>query len=142
MSRALGLGLLELLELRGFDRGWRAKLVRHRDPRYDVQELARKGWLDAYQAFQSRPIFDGLGHIVSFVGLEGSRARLAGIYRVGRRRPSARAPIPHGCPYQEWRRAGHFYELAREPSYADLENRVVIDWGLAALAWHQRLRDK
>jgi hypothetical protein len=136
------LSLIELLELRGFDRRGRTKLVRHRDSRYDMHELARHGWFEAYQAFQSRPIFKGCDRIVSFIGLDGSRARLAGVYRVGACRSAVEAPLPAGCPHHEWRKAAHFYELTRESGYQDLEDRVIIDWGPGALAWHQRLRDK
>src|SRR5262245_17187736 len=93
-----GLGLLEVLGLRGFDPRTPAKLVRHRSRRYDMQELVQRGWLEPYQSFQGRPVFDGCGQIVSFVGLEGSRAQFTGIYRVGARIASLRAPFPADCP--------------------------------------------
>jgi len=72
------LGIVDLLKLFGFTEA-RSKLVRHQDKRYDVHDLMRQGWLETYQALQKRPIFDNLDVIVSFVGLEGSRALLAGV---------------------------------------------------------------
>ncbi len=36
----------------------------------------------------------------------------------------------------------HYYELKRCAEFADLEGRVVIDWGSGALAWHQHLTNK
>jgi hypothetical protein len=36
------LGILDLLELRGFDRGSRTKFLRHRDARYDIHDLLRR----------------------------------------------------------------------------------------------------
>lgn len=136
------LGVLDLLGLRGFDANRPAKLVRHQDARYDVHDLLRRGWLEAYQGYQSRPIFDGCERIVSFVGTEGTKARLVGVYRIVGKRDGREVPLPPGCPYTEWIESRHFYQLKRESGYEDLENRVVIEWGKGALAWHQRLSNK
>ena len=54
------IGLVDLLRQCGFDPARRSKLVRHQDKRHDLHDLLRRGWLDAYQGFQVRPIFDGL----------------------------------------------------------------------------------
>ena len=51
--------------------------LRHKDSRYDVHDLLRRGWFEAYQAGQSKPKFDGCEFIVSFVGLEGTKAGLS-----------------------------------------------------------------
>jgi hypothetical protein len=59
------LGVVDLLRLHGFDPGCRSKLVRHQDKRYDVHELVRHGWLEAYQQYQARPVFDGLDSLGS-----------------------------------------------------------------------------
>ncbi len=136
------LGVVDLLELFGYDRKSRAKVVRHQDKRYDVHDLLRRGWLDAYQMFQSRPVFDGLDSIVSFVGLSGTRARLVGVYAVNGRRAGKTGLLPPDCPHTEWKRSAHFYKLQRQPGFESLENRVVIDWGRGALAWHQRITNK
>lgn len=137
------LGILDLLELRGFDRQQAAKLVRHQDRRYDVHDLYRRGWLGAYQAFQARPIFHRNSRIVSFLGMEGGRARFVGVYRVLGHRPADQGVLPPGCPYREWLDpAHHYYELEREPGFEALEGRVIVDWGPGALAWHQKLTNK
>lgn len=136
------LGILDLLQLRGYDSKRPAKLVRHQDSRWDVHDLLRRGWFETYQARQSKPVFDGCEYIVSFVGLEGTKARLVGVYRVGKRISADDLPLPPDCPYTEWTRSPYFYELTREPGYEDLENRIVIEWGKAALAWHQWLSNK
>jgi hypothetical protein len=137
------LGILDLLQLRGYDSSKPAKLVRHQDSRLDVQDLLRRGWFEAYQARQSKPIFDGCQFIVSFAGLGGTKARLIGVYRVHKKHSdAANIPVPTGCPYTDWTKSAYFYELTREPGYEDLENRVVIEWGKGALAWHQWLSNK
>jgi hypothetical protein len=135
------LGILDLLGLVGLPLTARIKLVRHQDPRYDAQDLLQGGWLEAYQQFQSKPVFDNLDYIVSFIGMGGSRARFLGVYRVNGRGPSANASLPPGCPYGEWRNAGYHYDLQHTPGYDHLEGRVVIDWGKGR-AWHQRASNK
>lgn len=144
------LGIVDLLRLKGFDPTRSAKLVRHQDTRYDVlhdrrydvHDLLRRGLLEIYQSYQSKPVFDGCDVIISFVGEEGTKARFIGVYRVLRRIAGSDAPLPPDFPYQEWRETPHFYQLEREPGFEDLENRVVIEWGKGALAWHQRLSNK
>jgi hypothetical protein len=136
------LGIVDLLKLFGFA-DTRSKLVRHQDKRYDVRDLLRRGWFETYQSTQKKPVFDNLDRIVSFIGLEGSRALLTGIYQVGQRRDASLVSLPPGCPHADWVAPGrHHYDLKREPEYAALENRVVIDWGPGALAWHQRTTNK
>ncbi len=69
------LGILELLKLRGFDVHQPAKLVRHQDPRCDVNDFVRRGWFEFYQATQAKPRFRHCKRIVSFVGAGGTKAR-------------------------------------------------------------------
>jgi hypothetical protein len=142
-SRVTDIGILDLLALCGFDPACRSKLVRHQDKRYDVQEMLRRGWIDAYQAFQGRKIFERLDYIVSFIGQSGGYARLLGVYKVGARRAASDAVLPPGCPYTEWLRPDHFhYDLVRQGGYEALENRVVIHWGPAARTWDQIATNK
>jgi len=136
------LGILDLLALRGFDPNKPAKLVRHQDKRYDVLQLLRDRWLETYQCYQSRPVFDGLDFIVSFVGAGGTRARFVGVYRVLDRRPGIEAPLPPNFPLREFQQSRYYYTLERQPGFEDFEGRLIIEWGLGALAWHQRLSNK
>jgi hypothetical protein len=139
---AKDLGVLDLLGLYGFDRTSKSKLVRHQDKRYDVHDLFRRGWLETYQKFQGRPVFRGLDSIVSFVGLAGSRARLVGVYSVAGEHSGKTGVLPPGCPHREWNQGTYFYDLKRLKGFEPLENRLVVDRGAGALAWHQRLSNK
>lgn len=139
------LGILDMLRLCGFDgEKTRAKLVRHKEGKYPVQELLRNGWLDLYQSYQGKPRFDNLDAIVSFYGMTGTRSCFYGVFRVIRRRPGSEGLIPANCPWvMEWRKkCPHFYDLERLPGYEALENRLVIDWGKGTLAWHQQMSNK
>jgi hypothetical protein len=60
------LGILDLMKLRGYDGATTGKMVRHNDARFDIHELIRHQWLEAYQGYQSRPIFDGCKLVLSF----------------------------------------------------------------------------
>ena len=133
-----GLGILDLLTLRGFDRRQPAKLVRHMDNRYDVYDLYRRGWLGAYQSFQRRSVFDNCDRIVSFLGMEGNRAKFVGVYRVLGHMSGDKGTLPPGCPYTEWLdNRDRYYELEPESGYEDLENRVIIDWGPFLPTWSE-----
>jgi hypothetical protein len=136
------LGIVDLLKLRGFDPTRPTKFVRHQDARYDVHDLLRRGWLEAYQASQTRPVFDGCERIISFIGAGGTKARLVGVYKVlGPKRSGRKVSPPPGCP-PRLAQGRYFYPLEREAGYEDLENRVVIEWGKGALAWVQWLSNK
>jgi hypothetical protein len=137
------IGILDLLEIRGFDPKCRAKLVRHQDKRFDIPTLIRDGWFDLYQAHQAREIFGDCDYIVSFTGDGGTRAKFLGVYRVLGVRQSRPTDIPRNSPFGQWRDTWCcFYTLEHQPQYADLEGRVVVEWGAGALAWHQHIRNK
>ena len=76
------LGLLDILKLGGFDTAPPCKLVRHQDARYPVDEMRRHGWLELYQSYQAKPVFNNVEQIISFYGLPGTRACFYGVYRV------------------------------------------------------------
>lgn len=138
--------LLEMLALRGLKPNpTTTKIVRHRDKRYDVELLLRQGWLEAYQSFQGKTIFDRCELLLSFIGEESGRSRFFGAFDVGSRSDAAMqvAMLPSGCPHVEWASAGrHHYALDRRRGLEDLEDRLVIDFGNGARMWHQWLSDK
>jgi hypothetical protein len=136
------IGIYELLGPRGLDLNAKVKLVRHQDKRFDLQLFEREGVIELYQSYQGKPIFN-CDYIVSFIGLDNSRARLFGVYRVRGSCPASEKPLPAGCKYPEvYSAGGLFFDLERLPGFEDLIGRLVIDWGRSALAWHQWLSDK
>lgn len=133
--------LCELLHTRGLPKSARVKLVRHQSSRWDISELIARGQLEIYQSNQGRPIFD-CDVIVSFVGERHAQARLLGVYQVTAVARDPRRRWPSGYLYPEMRPGPFWYELSRLPKFADLENRVVIDWGASPRMWHQWLRER
>jgi hypothetical protein len=130
------LGILDLLKLRGFDLSSRFKLIRHQQAGIDFHDYLRSGWLQTYQSFQRRPVFHNVDFVVSFIGVAGTHARLAGVYEVTGRRPGNDGDLPDGCP-PHWREFDHYYEMRRVPGFEDLERRVIIDWGKGTRRWDQ-----
>jgi hypothetical protein len=136
------LNIVELLTLRGLDINSKIILVRHQDKRYDVNELLKNGQLEIYQSYQSKPIFE-CDYIVSFIGIEGTRARFMGVYKVLGRKPSKDVPLPEKFLYKEFAsKDDYYYVLEEVRAFDDLKWRVIIDWGKATLAWHQKLSEK
>ncbi len=132
------LGILDLLRLKGLDDKARVKFVRHQDARVDVHDLFRRGWLETYQSYQGRPVYDKADTLVVFIGVGGTRARLVGVYDVAGCEPLTSEPeLPPGMP-TSWESGSKLrYDLRRVDRFSELENRVVIDWGPGALAWVQ-----
>ncbi len=137
------LGIVDLLKTFGFDDSLKTKLVRHQTSSIDVPSLVRSGWFDYYQSNQTDSVFKDCQQLVSFVGDGVGRARFVGVYRVSGVNGPSHIVIPPGCPYTEWADGLRYvYDIKKCPEFADLEGRVVIDWGQAALSWHQWLRDE
>jgi hypothetical protein len=136
------ISIVELLRLRGLDCSKKIKLVRHKDKRYDVAQLYSLGQIEIYQSYQAKDIFK-CDYIVSFIGFEGSLARMVGVYKVNGRRPAREMPLPAEFIYQYMPQDDDiYYDLEEVSGFEDLKDRVVIEWGKGALAWHQNLTDK
>jgi hypothetical protein len=134
--------ITELLQLKGFDLRAKTKLVRHQGGHLDLWSVYRRGHLEVYQAYQAKPVFN-CDYVVSFIGLDRARARLTGVYRVLGNQPAEQVPLPPGAEYLGTPGPRSlYYHLQREHAFDALADRVVIDWGAAALTWHQWLAPK
>jgi hypothetical protein len=123
--------ILELLRLRGLDdKNKRIKLVRHQDPRCDVQDLYLNGFLEEYQSYQAHHIFSNCDQIVTFLGLKKSMARFVGVYQVSTGRDAQWVPLSAGFPIDHFLSMGDtYYPLEKVSGFDDLLGRVIIDWG-------------
>jgi len=139
-----GIGIVDLLKLARFTPNPADKIVRHQHKRYPVFELLRRNLLETYQAYQSEPVFHKAKQIVSLYGLDGTRACLFGVFRNNGHRGSKEARLTTCSDWEiAWREETRFfYQLERIQGFEHLENRVIVEWGSAAIAWHQKLRNK
>jgi hypothetical protein len=130
-------------KMRGLDPSQKTKLVRHMDKRFDVWQLYRDGLLETYQAYQANPIFHECRYLVVFLGDSYNRAVFTNVYEVVNHRPANTAPLPADTPFGDFDGIyHHFYELTPLTGFEDLRERLVIDWGLGTLSWHQWMRPK
>ncbi|MBI9077430.1 MAG: GIY-YIG nuclease family protein [Desulfatibacillum sp.] len=139
------ISLVQLLQQRGLDFSKKIKVVRHQDKRCDINEYYRLGHMETYQRYQSKKVFN-CDYIVTFMGLQGSLSLLIGVYRVGECLLSKGQALPSDYPDQDVKERDEFYyELDEVSGFEDYKGRVVIEWGNAAISWHQWLdaeRDK
>lgn len=135
--------LCELLFARGLPQGKRlTKLVRHQSSEWDMGSLLSRDQLDIYQSNQGDPVFNNCKYLVSFLGERHSKARLVGVYEVKGVSHDATRLWPSGYHYPNASRGPYWYDLERLPGFADLEKRVVIDWGASPRMWHQWLTSR
>lgn len=137
------LTISKLLNEAGLDTTKRIKLLRHKDNRkglmiegkpvdgnpYEWYIKDRQKFI-AYQSEQSEALFKDVDYIVSFIGEEGTTARMVGVYRI------------LGLDQERIDKVnnGHFYyKMAEVPGFEELNERVIIDWGKSTITWHQWL---
>lgn len=103
--------------------GAKVKLVRHKDSRAEYREVIKdRNALLEYQKEQMREVFKDCDYIIAFVGMERKRSMLIGVFKV------------NGL---EQRNDRFYYDLEPVPDFDDFADRVIIDWGNNAIAWHQ-----
>src|ERR1700733_14597669 len=106
----MGLGIVDILQLSGFDSTKRTKLIRHISQYDRIDELIRNGWLEVYQSYQDKKVFHNVDQIVSFYGLSNNRAQFYGVYDVQGYVPANAGANIVGCPsIARWRNTCSFY---------------------------------
>ncbi len=139
----------ELLQPRGLDMSKRTKILRHQDKRIDLGRLLRRdrSLFEVYQADQGKPVFT-CDQLLSFVKTEHGTLFAGGYNVLGCARgshPRNKEVDPFCDPGQRLfsnrpEEGGYIYDLRPIESFADLQGRVVINWGSGNLAWHQNYK--
>jgi hypothetical protein len=124
----------------------RVRLARHQDARGFRFRSLYAAWISAggealveeYQRVQSKPRFDRVDYVASFVvtPAPGNETVFIGLYRV-----KGRSTCPPGMRdvYTDTDVGGlYWYDLERDGRLDLYRDRLVIDWGPGALAWCQR----
>lgn len=123
----------------------KVKLVRHKDTRREILVNGKKEYGDpyswfinnpelfmAYQSEQTNDVFKNTDYIVSFIGEDGTTARLIGVFKVE--------------GYDDIRRAKYdptkfYYKLSEVQAFTDeFSERVIIDWGKGTQNFHHWLK--
>ena len=132
-----------VLGLAGLDITKRIKLVRHKDSRdaitingktvvgnpYDWYLNDRKKFI-AYQSEQHKDIFKDVDYVVSFIGEDGTLARMVGVYQILGRDTEREnlTGVDKFC-----------YKMVELDGFDELNERVIVDWGDSARTFHQWL---
>lgn len=132
-----------VLDLAGLDITKRIKLVRHKDSRdtitingktvvgnpYDWYLNDRETFI-AYQSEQHKDIFKDVDYVVSFIGEDGTLARMVGVYQIlGRDIERENLPgVDKFC-----------YKMVELDGFDGLNERVIVDWGNSARTFCQWL---
>jgi hypothetical protein len=142
--RRFDLGVIQILELAGFQPKPRCRFLRHQDRRYPLDELRRNEWFELYQSYQSKPVFHHVDQLVSFYGLSGTRAAFYGVFDVLGEKPASEGPGLADCPWsEEWKlKSQSYYDLKRDKRFDDLRDRLVINWGPGTRSWVQKATNK
>jgi hypothetical protein len=135
------MNLNELVKMRGFDIKKRIKLVRHKEKGFDVNSLYKQGMIDIYQSIQSKDVFRDCDVILSFIGIEESKAVYIGAYEIGTKLNFSKENIPEYFPYKDMFEKDFYYQyqLNKINLLEDMVDRLVIDWGKSAINWQQWL---
>lgn len=137
--------LQELLNAKGIDLE-RTKLIRHNLSNDEISTYYNKGYIELYQRVQRPSRFKNCDYVISFIGEEGTLGTFHGCYRVNgyvKYDPSA---FPEDFPpmFSDYAPSEEitsntavFFNLEKTDKLADLQNRLVIDWGKGAINWCQ-----
>ncbi len=134
--------ITEILKLRGINTTKsKIKMIRHQHPPYDLSESVRRDQFDLYQWTQGRKVYN-CEIVISFIGIEGAKAKLVGVYKIMNCEGPVDRPWPKEYFYQKMKPGKYFYSVERLEQFSDLENRLVINWGKSTRSWHQWLKDR
>lgn len=101
------------------------KVLRHRDTKEDLWELRRNGKFADYQEGQAWDVFGSAKYLISFIAERNRYAKFVGVWQV-----HTKSKLP----------AGDFKYTTQElPGYAELEGRLIVEWGEGTRSWAQWL---
>jgi hypothetical protein len=133
------MNLSELVKMRGFDINKKIKLVRHKEKGFDINSLYKQGLIDIYQSIQSKDVFRDCDVILSFIGIEESKAVYIGAYEIGTKLNFNKENIPEYFPYKDMFVKDFYYQyqLNKINLLEDMVDRLVINWGKSTINWQQ-----
>lgn len=101
------------------------KVLRHRDPKMDLWELRRQGAFQKYQDGQSRDVFGNAKYVISFIAERNRYAKFVGVWQINGKTEKAAGGVE--------------YSTLEQDGYAELERRLIVEWGEGTRSWAQWL---
>lgn len=116
----------------------RTKLIRHNTSSDEIAENNKNNILEEYQKIQISTLFKNIDYVVSFLGEQGTEAKLIGCYKVEGYSKLLNNRPPSGVFFTKKLKDEHVkFNLTKTPILEEFTNRLVIEWGKGALSWCQ-----
>lgn len=130
--------LQELLVAKGIDLD-RTKLIRHNLSNGEIRTYYEKKYIELYQRIQRPSRFKNCDYVISFIGEEGTLGTFLGCYKVNGYMPVQPEIFPNDFPPMNLPANTDCvnFNLEKTDVLADLQNRLVIDWGKGTINWCQ-----
>jgi hypothetical protein len=129
-----------LLEIYGFDTSQKIKLLRHKNKGYDLEEIYRRGDLNTYQSFQREDVFKNVKYLISFLGVENTKARFVGVFKINYSTSAKKEITKRKDDYSKsFKDDQYYYHLEEMNGFIELKDRLIIEWGKSTVKWHQWL---
>ena len=132
------LNFSDILRKAGLDPA-KVQLIRHTLNDKEFRACYEKNMVKEYTAEQKKDFNKGYDYWAVFISGKGTEARFYKLYRVGAAVPKSPEVMPEGypCPLA-FEKPGDYYELEYVDVLKEFENRLIIEWGEAIRAWHQK----
>lgn len=130
--------LQELLRGKGVELE-RTKLIRHNLSNDEISTYYNKDYIERYQQIQRPSRFKNCDYVISFIGEEGTLGTFLGCYKVNGYTSFTPEKFPSDFPTMDLPADSDCvdFDLEKTDILADLQNRLVIDWGKGAINWCQ-----
>lgn len=130
--------LQELLTARGIDLK-RTKLIRHNLSSEEISKNYNQGQLENYQKVQRLFRFKNCEIVLSFLGEEGTNGVFIGCYTVNGFTPFNPSALPDTVSFSDMESTKDcvIFNLEKNDILAEMQNRLVIDWGKGTINWCQ-----
>ncbi|ONG42001.1 hypothetical protein BKE30_01675 [Alkanindiges hydrocarboniclasticus] len=139
--------LIDLLKISGVDSSKSIKIMRHSNKHDAVIKLFDENleMLEKYQAIQNIGNLN-CDYVVSCLKDDKNKTIVQAVYEVKSHRPATKADLSTNDIIQTLLESENvdqleYTHLERVSGFADLEKRVVINWGGAAIKWLQSLNN-
>ena len=132
------LNFSDILRKAGLDPA-KVQLIRHTLNDKEFRACYEKNMVKEYTAEQKKDFNKGYAYWAVFISGKGTEARFYKLYRVGAAVPKSPEVMPEAypCPLA-FEKPGDYYELEYVDVLKEFENRLIIEWGEAIRAWHQK----
>lgn len=132
------LSFTDILKKAGLDPR-RVKLFRHSMSSAQFKSCYEKKLILEYTATQKEGFGRGYDYWAVFISDSGTLAKFYALYKVNGCQLATRAIMPAGFPHEDWFDGGcEYFDLEPLDLLLAYENKLIVDWGRATLAWHQR----